>query len=50
MQVAEEEVGPPDRKQRSGARGSSRAAGLSIYEGPTLAHVTRWAGLILRVL
>ena len=33
----------------SGARGSTRAAGLAKYGGPTSAHVTRWAGLILLV-
>jgi transposase len=33
----------------SGARGSGRAAGLAKYGGPTWAHVTRWAGLILLV-
>jgi hypothetical protein len=34
----------------SGARGSSRVAGLAKYGGPTSAHVTRWAGLILLVV
>ena len=33
----------------SGARGSSRAAGLAKYAGPTWAHVTSWAGRILLV-
>ena len=28
---------------------SGRAAGLAKIEGPTSAHVTRWAGLILLV-
>ena len=32
-----------------GTRGSRRAAGLAKYEGPTSAHVTRWAALILLV-